>query len=149
MMKMTTKKKGTMIDMDLRKAQKAVTEFQLAFGHPVADTPTMISPERQAKRHAWLVEEANELLDAKTIVDVADAIGDVIYIALGTAIEHGIDIEPIFNIIQNANMAKLGPDKKPIYKEDNKVAKPEGWQPPEPQIERELERQAKQYEEEL
>jgi predicted HAD superfamily Cof-like phosphohydrolase len=128
--------------MNLKNAQELVKQFQLAFGHPVADKPQMIDPERQKDRHNWLIEEANELLAAKTVVDVADAIGDVIYIALGTAIEHGIDIEPIFNIIQGANMAKLGPDGKPIYKEDGKVAKPEGWQPPEPQIEKEIERQA-------
>jgi predicted HAD superfamily Cof-like phosphohydrolase len=128
--------------MNLTNAQKAVEEFQKAFGHPVARKPQMIDPARQKDRNNWLIEEANELLDAKTVVDVADAIGDVIYIALGTAVEHGIDIAHIFNIIQEANMSKLGPDGKPIYKEDGKVAKPEGWQPPEPKIEEELKRQA-------
>lgn len=127
--------------MNLQNAQNKVKEFHTAFGHPVADKPQMIDSERQKKRHSWLIEEVNELLEANTIEDVADAIGDVIYIALGTAVENGIDIEPVFNIIHEANMSKLGPDGKPIYKEDNKIAKPEGWQPPEPKIIKELERQ--------
>lgn len=133
--------------MNLKNAQEMVKEFQLAFGQPVADKPQMIAPERQEVRHSWLVEEANELLAAETLVDVADAIADVIYIALGTAVEHGIDIERVFQIVQEANMAKLGPDGKPIYKEDNKIAKPEGWQPPEPKIAEEIQRQVKAHEE--
>lgn len=130
--------------MNIKDMQAKVAEFQKAFGHPVGDKPKMIKTERHEIRTDWLQEEVDELWHAETLVDVADALGDVIYIALGTAIEYGIDLEPVLNIIHEANMSKLGPDGKPIYKADNKIAKPEGWQPPEPKIEAELDRQVNQ-----
>ena len=124
-------------------AQVAVMKFQTAFGHPVGTEPKMLEPERLATRQTWLQEEVNEISEAKTVEDLADGIADVIYIALGHAVEAGIDIDKIFKIVQDANMAKLGPDGKPVYKDDNKIGKPEGWEAPEPKIVAELERQTK------
>lgn len=127
--------------MNIKNAQEAVALFHDAFKHPVATSPQMIERSRQRDRYNWLMEEVNELLDAKTVTDVADAITDIIYIALGTAVEHGIDIEPVFTIVQDANMAKLGPDGEPMYHPNGKIAKPDGWQRPEPLIEEEIKRQ--------
>ena len=61
----------------------------------------------------------------KNIIEVADALGDMLYILCGTIIEHGMQdiIEPIFDEIQKSNMSKLGLDGNPIYREDGKVMK--------------------------
>jgi len=73
-------------------------------------------------------EENEEYLDAannKDLVEVADALGDMLYILCGTIIEHGMQhkIEEVFNEIQKSNMSKLGADGNPIYREDGKVLK--------------------------
>jgi predicted HAD superfamily Cof-like phosphohydrolase len=73
-------------------------------------------------------EENKEYLEAaanKDMVEVADALGDMLYILCGTILEHGMQykIEEVFNEIQRSNMSKLGEDGKPIYREDGKVLK--------------------------
>ena len=73
-------------------------------------------------------EENEEYLDAATngdLVEVADALGDLLYILCGTIIEHGLQykIEEVFDEIQRSNMSKLGKDGEPIYREDGKVLK--------------------------
>jgi len=73
-------------------------------------------------------EENNEYLEAAEdddLVEVADALGDMLYILCGTILEHGMQhkIEEVFNEIQRSNMSKLGADGKPIYREDGKVMK--------------------------
>ena len=73
-------------------------------------------------------EENKEYLEAAEnddLVEVADALGDMLYILCGTILEHGMQykIEEVFNEIQRSNMSKLGADGKPIYREDGKVMK--------------------------
>ena len=73
-------------------------------------------------------EENEEYLDAannRDLVEVADALGDMLYILCGPIIEHGMQhkIEEVFNEIQKSNMSKLGADGKPIFREDGKVLK--------------------------
>ncbi|MGM7720687.1 hypothetical protein [Metabacillus sp. Hm71] len=81
----------------------------------------------------------NEL---EKLIGQADAVTDALYFLLGTCVEMGIDPQPLLDIVQDANMAKLGEDGKPIFREgDRKIMKPEGWQPPEPLIEAEIIRQ--------
>ena len=76
-----------------------------------------------------LMEEENlEYLKAtkeNDIVEIADALGDMLYILCGTIISHGLQnkIEEIFQEIQNSNMSKLGDNGKPIYRDDGKVLK--------------------------
>lgn len=74
-----------------------------------------------------------------------DALNDVSYINYGSIVETGVNPKPIFDIIQNSNMNKLGADGKPIlHPETNKIMKPEGWEEkyqPEPLIKAEIERQ--------
>ncbi|WP_323706005.1 NTP pyrophosphohydrolase [Mammaliicoccus sciuri] len=74
-----------------------------------------------------------------------DALNDINYINYGSIVETGVNPKPIFDIIQNANMNKLGADGKPIlHPETNKIMKPEGWEEnyqPEPLIKEEIERQ--------
>jgi len=125
------------------KQQEQVKEFQLAFNHPVANVPTFMDKNRAEARMNWVKEEVDEFLDANNVIDQADALVDALYFILGTAVEIGVDLEPVFNIVQEANMSKLWCDGKPHFRADGKVIKPEGWQAPEPQIQAEIERQMK------
>ena len=73
-------------------------------------------------------EENKEYLEAANnsdMIEVADALGDMLYILCGTIIEHGMQdlIEDVFEEIQKSNMSKLGIDGNPIYREDGKVLK--------------------------
>ena len=79
-------------------------------------------------RYNLMKEENEEYIEAarnNDIIEVADALGDMLYILCGTIIEHGMSdiIEDIFDEIQKSNMSKLGADGKPIYREDGKVMK--------------------------
>ena len=73
-------------------------------------------------------EENEEYLEAANnddIIEVADALGDMLYILCGTIIEHGMQdiIEDVFDEIQRSNMSKLGENGEPIYRKDGKVLK--------------------------
>jgi predicted HAD superfamily Cof-like phosphohydrolase len=127
--------------MSLTNLTVQVREFHKAFGHPAPDAPVMQDALRVHKRTDWIVEEVNELRDAKTIVDQADAYIDMIYFAVGGLVELGLDPGPLWDIVHNANMAKLGADGKPLYHPDGKVRKPEGWVAPEPLLHLEVQRQ--------
>ncbi len=120
-----------------------VREFQLKFGHPVAEKPTQMNAERALKRYHWMLEEINEFLEADEIVEQADAMIDVIYFALGTLVEMGIRPDNLFQIVQDANMSKLWPDGKPHYNEEGKTIKPSTWEDPHKKLAEEIERQAK------
>lgn len=107
----------------------AVKTFHTAFkiGHresPKAD----LGKEKNELRYRLMHEENEEYLEAANnndLVEVADALGDMLYILCGTIIEHGLQykIEEIFEEIQRSNMSKLGDNGEPIYREDGKVLK--------------------------
>jgi predicted HAD superfamily Cof-like phosphohydrolase len=122
----------------------AVKEFQLKFGHPVADKPMQMNAERTKKRYNWMLEEINEFIEADEIVEQADAMIDVIYFALGTLVEMGIKPDNLFKIVQDANMAKLWSDGKPHYNKDGKTIKPSTWEDPHDKLKAEIERQYKE-----
>ena len=91
---------------------------------PVAD----IGIDKINLRFKLMEEENQEYFEAaknNDIIEVADALGDMLYILCGTIIEHGMQdkIEEIFDEIQKSNMSKLGEDGKPIYRNDGKVMK--------------------------
>lgn len=121
-----------------------VKEFHEKFGHPISDTPRMLDKERSLARYHWMLEELNEFIASPDITEQADAMIDLMYFALGTLVEMGIKPDPLFDIVQNANMSKLWSDGKPHYNAENKVIKPEGWEDPHPRLEAEIERQRKQ-----
>lgn len=109
-----------------REFQSLVTEFHTAFNAPVADSPQLIPAERAALRAALIQEELDEYKEAiaeADVVGVADALGDLLYVVLGAAIEHGIQLRPVFEEIHASNMSKLGTDGTPILREDGKVLK--------------------------
>lgn len=108
---------------------EAVTEFHKAFGLGVKVAPVSSVGESLIKlRHNLMGEENDEYLDAAlsgNIIEVADALGDMLYILCGTIIEHGMQykIDEVFEEIHKSNMSKLGVDGKPVYREDGKVLK--------------------------
>ena len=108
---------------------KAVQEFHESFGLGVSHRPiAKLSAQKLKLRFDLMDEENKEYLEAAEnddLVEVADALGDMLYILCGTILEHGMQykIEEVFNEIQRSNMSKLGADGKPIYREDGKVMK--------------------------
>lgn len=107
----------------------AVHEFHTAFGLGINTTPVAdLGGSKNLLRFNLMKEENEEYLEAASnndLTEVADALGDMLYILCGTIIEHGMQhkIEEVFREIQRSNMSKLGIDGKPIYREDGKVLK--------------------------
>ena len=108
---------------------QAVQTFHEAFGLGVEQAPTTALTDSKLKlRYNLMAEENQEYLEAAKngdLIEVADALGDMLYILCGTILEHGMQhkIEEVFEEIQRSNMSKLGEDGKPIYREDGKVLK--------------------------
>jgi len=113
----------------IKKEIAAVQEFHEAFGLEIQHQPTVVLDEKVIDlRYNLMNEENEEYLEAAQagdLVEVADALGDMLYILCGTIISHGFQdkIEAVFDEIQRSNMSKLGADGKPIYREDGKVMK--------------------------
>lgn len=113
----------------MKKYTDAVHEFHTAFGLGIKNEPTAdIGEARNLLRFNLMKEENEEYFEAANnndLVEVADALGDMLYILAGTIIEHGMQykIAEVFDEIQRSNMSKLGEDGKPIYREDGKVLK--------------------------
>ena len=107
----------------------AVAHFHNAFGIDSKNHPTTdISQQTVSLRYNLMKEENEEYLEAaqnNDLVEVADALGDMLYILCGTILSHGMQdkITEIFQEIQRSNMSKLGSDGKPIYRADGKVLK--------------------------
>ncbi len=106
-----------------------VKEFHEAFGIQNNEAPTtQLSKEEIQLRFDLIKEENEEYLEAANngdIIEIADALGDQLYILCGTMLKHGLQhkMEEVFDEIQRSNMSKLGADGKPIYREDGKVMK--------------------------
>jgi predicted HAD superfamily Cof-like phosphohydrolase len=121
-----------------------VREFHVAFNHDCPARPELLGEKRVVKRYNWMREELEEFRQASSIHDQADAMVDLIYFALGTLVEMGVRPGRLFDIVHDANMKKLWPDGKVHYAEDGKVIKHPSWQPPEPQLILEIDRQVNQ-----
>lgn len=117
----------------MKKRLQAVREFHERFGLGVRDYPTAdLGPEKNRLRFELMKEENEEYFKAASegdLVEVADALGDMLYILCGTILEHGMQdkIEEVFQEIQQSNMSKLGADGKPVYRHDGKVLKGPGY----------------------
>jgi predicted HAD superfamily Cof-like phosphohydrolase len=110
-------------------AQMMVRDFHQAMSVPVQDTPAMYTPERGALRVALIREEASEFAEAVqtgNMVECIDALCDLAYVVYGAALELGVVLDPFFREVHRANMDKAG---GPV-RDDGKILKPEGWQPP-------------------
>lgn len=119
--------------MTLYEALEQVRTFHNTFGITQATQPIAAIGEAQWRlRHALMHEENGEYLAAAQrgdLVEVADALGDMLYILCGTILAHGLQdkITAVFQEIQRSNMSKLGADGKPVYRADGKVLKGEGY----------------------
>lgn len=105
-----------------------VHQFHETFKIGNADTPTLIDERDYTLRYNLIKEENDEYLDAcknGDIVEIADALGDQLYILFGTILKHGLQhkIEEVFNEIQRSNMSKLDEKGQPIFREDGKILK--------------------------
>ena len=109
-----------------------VRDFHQAFGQRIGEKPEFPSEDERELRISLLSEEFYEYRhaeEANDLIEVADALADIIYIACGTAVSYGIPLDDVFAEVHRSNMAKLV-DGKVIRREDGKVQKPEGWMPP-------------------
>ena len=113
----------------IKKPIEAVTKFHESYGLRIEHTPKANLPKNISELRFNLMKEENEeYLQAaqdQDLIEIADALGDMLYILCGTIIAHGFQdkIESIFDEIQRSNMSKLGADGKPIFRKDGKVMK--------------------------
>jgi len=130
-----------------------VLDFHRAFGHPVAKQATTVGVTKSLRdlRIELIREEFEEFCKAVTgkeaivwietnpasqtfsqpsIVDVADALADMMYVIYGAALAYGVDLDEVFSEVHKSNMGKLGPEGVPLVRHDGKILKPEGWKPP-------------------
>lgn len=110
-----------------------VKKFMEAFGQEVKDKPELPEDKIVNLRIELIAEELEELWDAcekKDIVEIADALTDILYVTYGAGHAFGIDLDSCFKEVQRSNMSKLGEDGKPIYREDGKILKGPNYSEP-------------------
>lgn len=112
----------------------AVAAFHAAFGLPRSGTPTADVPDDLAAlRVRLLAEEVEEFAAATTdrdLVGIADALADVVYVAYGSALTYGIDLDAVLAEVHRSNMSKLDADGRALLREDGKVLKSSRYSPP-------------------
>ena len=100
--------------------------FMKTFGQEVKNKPAFSSEKINNLRYDLIKEELAELKDAmekKDLLEVADALTDILYVTYGAGHAFGIDLDKCFEEVQNSNMSKLDENGKPIYNESGKVMK--------------------------
>ena len=105
---------------------KKVGVFMKTFGQEVKNKPSFSTEKINQLRISLIQEELDELKEAMTnndLLEVADALTDLLYVTYGAGHAFGIDLDKCFDEVQNSNMSKLGEDGKPIYNELGKVMK--------------------------
>ena len=112
-----------------------VKEFMDAFGQEVVTKPEWPDAKTMELRMDLIEEEVGEFNDAcfnasGSLVDIADALSDILYVVYGAGHSFGIDLDKCFDEVHRSNMSKLGEDGKPIYRDDGKVLKGKNFQEP-------------------
>lgn len=105
---------------------KRVKTFMETFGQEVKTKPSFSTDKINSLRYNLIKEELDELkeaLDNKDLLEVADALTDILYVTYGAGHAFGIDLDKCFEEVQNSNMSKLDENNKPIYNESGKVMK--------------------------
>ncbi len=103
-----------------------VGNFMKTFGQEVKKSPSFSNDKINNLRLSLIKEELNELIDAmnkKDLVEVADALTDILYVTYGAGHAFGINLDKCFEEVQNSNMSKLDDNGKPIYNNNGKVMK--------------------------
>jgi len=107
-----------------------VGTFMKTFGQEVKSYPSFSTDKINRLRLSLIKEELDELSDAmqkKDLIEVADALTDILYVTYGAGHALGINLDKCFDEVQSSNMSKLGRDGKPIYNEFGKVMKGPGY----------------------
>ncbi len=110
-----------------------VMHFMNTFGQEVKRTPAWPAPEIKHLRVDLIEEELNELKEAiaeNSLVGIADALTDILYVTYGAGAAFGMNLDVCFQEVHGSNMSKLGEDGKPIYREDGKVMKGPNYREP-------------------
>ena len=105
---------------------RKVKNFMETFGQEVKSRPSLSSDKINILRYNLIKEELDEFkkaLDNNDLLEVADALTDILYVTYGAGHAFGIDLDACFEEVQNSNMSKLGDDGKPIYNDQGKVMK--------------------------
>ena len=100
--------------------------FMKTFGQEVKNKPSFSTDKINKLRLDLIKEELSELTDAmnnKDLLEVADALTDILYVTYGAGHAFGIDLDKCFDEVQNSNMSKLDGNGKPIYNQNGKVMK--------------------------
>ena len=103
-----------------------VKTFMETFGQEVKTKPSFSSDKINTLRYNLIKEELEELkiaMENKDLLEVADALTDILYVTYGAGHAFGIDLDKCFEEVQNSNMSKLDENGKPIYNKDGKVMK--------------------------
>jgi len=103
-----------------------VKTFMETFGQEVKALPSFGTEKVNSLRYDLIKEELEELkfaMEKKDLLEVADALTDILYVTYGAGHAFGIDLDKCFEEVQNSNMSKLGEDGNPIYNESGKVMK--------------------------
>ena len=103
-----------------------VGTFMKTFGQEVKNKPSLSTEKINKLRIDLIKEELEELTEAmnnKDLLEVADALTDILYVTYGAGHAFGIDLDKCFDEVQNSNMSKLDLNSKPIYNESGKVMK--------------------------
>jgi predicted HAD superfamily Cof-like phosphohydrolase len=107
-------------------------KFHKSFCVPISTSPKLLSPEDTIRRLTLITSEVGELGDAmrtKDLIEIADALGDILYVTFGCAVEMGLPMDRIFREIHRSNMSKVWCDGKVHKDEGGKVLKPPGFGP--------------------
>ena len=115
----------------INEAYGLVKLFQSQAKQPVSDKPTFLPQDRVSIRYNWMKEELGEFLEAQNIYEQVDSIMDLLYYALGTLVELGVEPDELFIMLHEWNLKKLD---KIRFDENGKVLKPEGWRHPDKEI---------------
>lgn len=110
-----------------------VGDFMEAFGQEVLDSPRYPGFSVAELRLELIEEEVQELKDGfenRNMLAIADALTDILYVVYGAGHAFGIDLDDCFHEVHRSNMTKLGPDGRPLYREDGKVLKGPNYEEP-------------------
>ena len=129
----TPEGKKALHSLDAVSPQFMVRVFHETYGQPIAEKPAALRYDRLQLRLDLIDEEFRELVEAsgiegmsstqQNLVEMADALGDIVYVCFGMALEMGVNLTAVLQEIHASNLTKLDESGQPIYREDGKVLK--------------------------